>query len=664
MTPLNSSTELAHETSSEFLPRPYEKPQVRRQFDDLLKDVADIIAPVWPLKDYVAVNPYAGITQRTFLDARSFLKTFSDCETLMPIEYFAQGYRQGQFTQTDIQAAIDELQETRLAEAETLDSDAIGQQLEMIQPHQYPSGDVDEIQAAPNVHRAMRTFSQYLGEVDGVDWTEAICDEISRHCAAHYDEGQATWRSPWKDLPLYQAWRSISRHDRNLEALGLKGLRAFVKQLPHTPDAAIVFLLQRAQIPEKLWSAFLLCQAFSIPGWSAWAKYKSYWDHEVSNDHEDFTSLLAIRLAYDVALSEAFHLSVDWRSVATKESATFKASEHVSHDDALVRLVLLRASEIAYRNQLLSKLALTSNSQPKSERQRKLAQLVFCIDVRSERMRRKLEAASEAIETFGFAGFFGMPIEVVPLGQSQGDSHVPVLLKPQIKLHEGLHDSISEDEQVIKSDRNRVRTWRALWKDFQTSAVSCFSFVETAGLLYCWTLMRRAIGVAKPLDNGRFDGLRKEDQSRLGPTLRGLNHQGITTSAQVDLAHSMLTNLGLTEDFARLVVFCGHAGCTENNPLAAGLDCGACGGHSGEPNARLAALLLNQPFIRNGLRERGIVIPEDTHFLGAIHNTTTDMIELFDLQDVPQTHVADVAELRNAADNRWRANAIGAAAVG
>lgn len=134
-------------------------------------------------------------------------------------------------------------------------------------------------------------------------------------------------------------------------------------------------------------------------------------------------------------------------------------------------------------------------------------------------------------------------------------------------------------------------------------------------------------------------------QPTLGPTLRNLNQQGITTSRQADLAESLLRNFGLTSNFARLVVFCGHGSQTENNPLAAGLDCGACGGHSGEPNARLAAMLLNQPYIRAALDERGIAIPPDTQFMAALHNTTTDAIEYFDLDDVPETHRGDVQEL-------------------
>ena len=59
------ATEPAQTPAQEFLPPAYAEPHIRRQLDDLLRQVEETVAPVWPLKDYVAVNPYAGI--RRFL---------------------------------------------------------------------------------------------------------------------------------------------------------------------------------------------------------------------------------------------------------------------------------------------------------------------------------------------------------------------------------------------------------------------------------------------------------------------------------------------------------------------------------------------------------------------------------------------------------------------
>ena len=103
---------------------------------------------------------------------------------------------------------------------------------------------------------------------------------------------------------------------------------------------------------------------------------------------------------------------------------------------------------------------------------------------------------------------------------------------------------------------------------------------------------------------------------------------GLSPAEQAFFAEGALRVMGLTKGFAELVVFCGHGGHTVNNVFASGLDCGACGGNRGGPNARILAALLNAPAVRAALVERGIVIPETTRFLSAEHDTTTDRVSL------------------------------------
>ncbi len=73
---------------------------------DAIQSVEAAIAPVWPLKDYVAVNPFLGLSDRPFLNARKLLRSVSDSETLMPLEYFQTKFRQGNFEYNDVQSAV------------------------------------------------------------------------------------------------------------------------------------------------------------------------------------------------------------------------------------------------------------------------------------------------------------------------------------------------------------------------------------------------------------------------------------------------------------------------------------------------------------------------------------------------------------------------------
>lgn len=619
------------------------RPAAEQPLDAVLQNVQAAIAPVWPLKDYVAVNPFLGLADRSFLEARQLLRSVSDCEMLMPLEYFADQYHRGHLQPQHIEKAVAECEANNV-------SGGISVEEIVRQLSRQSACDKSE-----NYERRVRTVAEIADQHGGSDWSTLIVDELGRHCAAHYDEGQAAWSSPWKHLPLFEAWRSAAQLDRRPETLGMTGFRRFVGQLPEAPETAIAEMLEQLKVPDDLREAFLLCQAHSVPGWSAWTRYQSAQKDEAGHSRGDFVSLLAIRLAYDTSIAESSNLRVDWSAMVRIRELSRRSAEAAAREQALTKSILLRASEIAYERRLLGSLsagaawdqstrqANASENQEAEAAQPPLAQMVFCIDVRSERYRRCVEQVSADVHTFGFAGFFGVPMAVQSLGEAHAAPHLPALLSPAFTVSEGIRDASEQDSLLAKERRLFRRTLRKCWKQFQTSAVGCFGFVETFGLTYGWQLVSKLIH--RTARSGKFDGVKASDQSRLGPDLSGLAQQGVTPDRQIELAAGILRGIGLTDDFAGLVVFCGHGSTTQNNPLQAGLDCGACCGHSGEPNARFAAMLLNQPHVRSGLAAQQIHIPADTHFLAAVHDTTRDTVRYFDTDLMPAARQADLQEL-------------------
>jgi hypothetical protein len=123
---------------------------------------------------------------------------------------------------------------------------------------------------------------------------------------------------------------------------------------------------------------------------------------------------------------------------------------------------------------------------------------------------------------------------------------------------------------------------------------------------------------------------------------------GFSIDEQVRYVSNALLSTGLHKNFSRFVLMVGHESQTQNNPYESALDCGACGGGRGLPNARVICAMANQPEVRRLLREnKGIDIPEDTWFIAAVHNTTTDEISLHDLDLLPARHLLYLERLRN-----------------
>src|SRR5690606_7355551 len=73
--------------------------------------------------------------------------------------------------------------------------------------------------------------------------TAFMIEEISKWCATYFDEGQAAWRSPWRALTPYAAWRAAVRHDRNAAAMGLKRFQATIAALPDDALDAIAYIV-------------------------------------------------------------------------------------------------------------------------------------------------------------------------------------------------------------------------------------------------------------------------------------------------------------------------------------------------------------------------------------------------------------------------------------
>ncbi|MEM1332711.1 MAG: putative inorganic carbon transporter subunit DabA [Actinomycetota bacterium] len=265
------------------------------------------------------------------------------------------------------------------------------------------------------------------------------------------------------------------------------------------------------------------------------------------------------------------------------------------------------------------------------------AQIVCCIDVRSEGLRRQLEQRG-TYETFGFAGFFGVPIRWRPLGATTGQARCPVLVTPQHEIVETPLDDAADAHLRRQTLRHGLDEARHHTK---TGLGSPFAMAESLG----W--VSGPLAAARTLRPGSRPAPDRPDRTRaLVERERATDvRSGLTLEERTLFAEAIVATIGF-RGFAPLVVLCGHGAATVNNPHGSSLDCGACGGAPGGASARVAAEILNDPAVRARLLERSIDVPATTVFVAAEHDTIADSVEFFDLDRLPAEHAAGLAALR------------------
>ena len=577
------------------------------------------VAPLWPLAHFVAVNPFLGLTGLPFAEAARRLAATDGARITPSRAFHAEAIARSEITDADL---ADALRQAAADPQRPASVDELKREL-ATQPHD-PTA-----QALPSVLTLTATLH---GHDD-----EALADaQLAQWAAAHYDQGQAMWASPWRGLDPYAAWREQACLDRRPELAGWRGFRAAVRALPDSADALIATAVAELGLAAAAQVPYFTRLLATLGGWAGHARYRDWQDELRGARGHQLAELLAVRLAWElIALRRdgaGSPLATAWAQARQRYAALDREPQHARA--FAVDAIAQHAYEIAWQRKLAAQLTATTKPAAEHAAPRAPVQAAFCIDVRSEVFRRALEATLPGAQTLGFAGFFGMPIAFVPFGRDAGRAQCPALLAPPLTVHEQPKRS-SDRERAERLEQLRTRSLRgAGWQAFKRAAVASFAFVESVGLVYAARLLLDGFGLARHPPQGRT---REDFAPELPPA-----------DTRLELAANLLRGMSLTGQFARLVLLAGHGARSVNNPYASGLDCGACGGHSGDANARLAARVLNDVDVRAGLAARGIAIPADTVFVAGLHDTTTDALILYDRDAVPASHADDLARLEQA----------------
>ncbi len=608
-------------------------PLSRETVDAAVDAVCGRFAPFWPLDALVATNPYLGFVNWHFDTTAEYHRRIVGRPMTMRREWFREQMAAGRITDADLQAALARsTTELDLAELKTA----------MTEPVPV---------ALPQLLYSRMRDGRYRPSHSGY-----VVQQTSQFCSAYYDLGQALWPMPHFGDGLYPSWWHYTLVDRSPRGMDIRGVPAALRNLPDTPREAIEAAVAWMRVPEDRLEDFLYAALATVGGWASYTRHLRWVAEMEGGSNDDIVDLLAIRVAWEAVIVATCERPAHREQWLQSLACWPRQLDAVQARALEVNLVLQRAVEIGYQRRLVAGLRRDTGEAEPAEPLRPAVQAAFCIDVRSEVFRRALETADGAIETQGFAGFFGIMAEYRPLGAGHARSHLPVLLAPRYRVCESAGDGAGAHSEALLARRRRSLGLSKAWKLFKLSSASCFSFVESAGLLYLYKLVTDTLGWTRPVPDPQTAGLGSAASATLGPDLDathppGVEDQGgwgIPREERADVAAFILNAMGLKSRFAPIVLLAGHGSSTVNNPQRAGLDCGACAGQTGEASVRMAAGVLNDPAVRASLAERGHSIPDDTWFLPALHDTTTDEVQLLDTEAVPSSLHPALERLREA----------------
>lgn len=560
---------------------------------DLLKAAeaaARAIPPAFPLDATVAVNPFLGQTHEDLAQASARLARVAGIALTQPRAELAARVASGQITDDDLAAAL------IASPSPVKPGDLAWAKTRMLAPAPAP--------------QALPTVAELAARATGTDWPAVLNRSFGLWAGGYFDRGQALW-TPKPGHGAYAAWREWATHDLTPEIAGLTGFCAHVAQAPDTAERAILRAASRLGLTAEAAAETAFHRLLvDLGGWPMHARWL-LWQAELQGGTDArLTDLLAIRLVWEEALLARYPaIASDWQATVAAHAAPLLPTP-----DQALDAVLQEAAERAHQRSLAALL-----SGPATRSGRPALQAAFCIDVRSEVLRRALESQGDQIQTLGFAGFFGLMVAHRPEGTDKLQAHLPALLNPA--LTSTSHGSDAQETET----RIKARARRA-WGRFRQAAVSSFAFVEAAGPAYGGKLVRDALGLAS-------EGLTPGPLPRI--------EGGLSAEAKAQTAAAVLRAMSLTRGHARLVLLIGHGAQVTNNPHESAYHCGACCGQTGEVSSRLLASLLNDPEARAGLPALGLSLPEDTLFVAGLHDTVTDKVTLYRDTAAPD-HAADL----------------------
>ena len=431
------------------------------------------------------------------------------------------------------------------------------------------------------------------------------------------DQGISIWNMPTSKMNF---WSALQELEKNSFSSFFKSSRA--KKMLLEDNAEISEMLNMIVGDEDLFEQYLFDQQFMHPGWSGMVSVLEDNNNNLLDTRKiSLEEFIRFELLLEIdSLDRKFNGIIPRLSdvVTKKPESLFSKLKY--NELFEVYSLWQEAFEWSYYDQVLKGIKQADNI--KTTHNGRSFQALLCIDDRECSFRRYIEKLDSECKTFGTPGFFNIDSYF----QSESSKFVTKICPAPVSPRH----LIKEKNSSFKFGKDSHFTKRS------HSILGGWLVALTLGF---WSIIQLALNIFRPSKNAMLVSsfAHMDNQSELifensNPDMKENDLQiGYTIEEMTDRLEGLLKSIGLTENFASIIYLIGHGASSVNNTHYAGYDCGACSGRPGSVNARTMALIGNHKKVRENLKQRGIVIPENTQFVGALHETTRDEMEFYDL---------------------------------
>ena len=565
-----------------------------------LDSVKGTVPHYWPIGSFIHHNPLKGFEDLHFKDGLAKAKSIFGGNVYMDSSYYMGLYDEGKINdsifENNIEAVLKDkgfdiplgLAKKFLMEVSpqwsSLRIEFISKK-EKIDDELYLDLQKSSIYSNEKAWLAKLIKHMTLYEINdalfGNDNKDGIEKNIIEFISRFLDEDQTTMNMPNRELGMFEVFKLYENFDYEKDA------QAYVEEAfnqLHIQDA----------------ESYFLTHLLKLHGWAGFIKYRSEDPDNASQQEYPSTLIdyMAIRLYYelksvkksklrnfehfeeyadknlsDVILQILKHKNLLFGqaldALEDKEKTTKVLSDHIYNELHLDALQIQHSNEVLQSKLPLTELAIIIKQLREEEgyiwlksledthinfyvdeltnvefkeQEQAIASATFCLDVRSEVMRRSIESMG-AYETYGAGGFLGLPIAFVEFDKAHELFLAPAIIKPQNVVFE----LPVESHEEYSSKKGMNKTTKKVLSDLKNNPYTPYIMVEAIGWIFGINLFGKTF---LPKKTNKFFSKLKPGKPKTSYTLDKLSLEEIefyVTKLHIKIITSVLAEISKKE---------------------------------------------------------------------------------------------------------------------